>query len=224
MSQFGSRARAFFDRIFPERQIYHRSGGTVRYVSLSPGKQALLALSAVGLAGWCVYATTNTILDSQQASASNTEVERERAKYDRWLDESRAQAAAAQAQLEERTRQFDRATAEFESRHEILRSLLEYAGGSSLQVAAARPIERDGARMIMAASIDEAEPRQARTVSSEPYQVTTVGYRARPDRLVSDQDATLSELEDQVVERSEQVRGVLRLTGVPMSSVTGPEA
>ena len=48
MSQFGSRARAFFDRAFPERQIYHRSGGTVRYVSLSPGKQALLALSAVG--------------------------------------------------------------------------------------------------------------------------------------------------------------------------------
>ena len=44
MSQFGSRARAFFDRVFPERQIYHRSGGTVRYVSLSPGKQALLAL------------------------------------------------------------------------------------------------------------------------------------------------------------------------------------
>ena len=51
-----------FDRVFPERQIYHRSGGTVRYVSLSPGKQALLALSAVGLAGWCVYATANTLL------------------------------------------------------------------------------------------------------------------------------------------------------------------
>lgn len=224
MSQFGSRARSLFDRMFPERQIYHRSGGTVRYVSLSPGKQALLAMTAVGLAGWCVYATANTLLEGPQATASNAEIERERAKYDRWLNESRAQAAASQALLEERTRQFDRATADFESRHEVLRSLLEYAGGASLQLAANRPIERDGARIIMAASIDEAEPRQSRAIASEPYQVTTVGYRARSENLERDQQETLAELEDTVVERSEQVRGVLRLTGVSMASLTGPEA
>lgn len=221
MSQVGSRARAFFDRIFPERQIYHRSGGTVRYVSLSPGKQALLALSAVGLTGWCVYATANTLLEGPQASASNAEVERERAKYDRWLNESRAQAAASQALLEERTRQFDRATQDFETRHEVLRSLLEYAGGNGMQLAATRAIERDGARMIMAASIDEAEPRQSRAVTSEPYQVTTVGFRARAERLEVDQEQTLSELEDQVVEQSETVRGVLRLTNISMVSLTG---
>ena len=224
MSQFGSRARSLFDRLFPERQIYHRSGGTVRYVSLSPGKQALLAMTAVGLAGWCVYATANTVLEGPQATASNAEVERERAKYDRWLNESRAQAAASQALLEERTRQFDRATADFESRHEVLRSLLEYAGGATLQLAANRPIERDGARIIMAASIDEAEPRQSRAIASEPYQVTTVGFRARTERLEGDQEHTLAELEDSVVERSEQTRGVLRLTGVSMASLTGPEA
>jgi len=224
MSQFGSRARSLFDRMFPERQIYHRSGGTVRYVSLSPGKQALLALGAVGLAGWCVYASANTLLEGPQATASNAEVERERAKFDRWLNESRAQAAASQALLEERTRQFDRTAADLESRHEVLRSLLEYAGGSPLQLASSRPIERDGARIIMAASIDEAEPRQSRAVASEPYQVTTVGFRARTERLESEQEQTLSELEDQVVDRSEQVRGVLRLTGVSMASLTGPEA
>ncbi len=223
MNQVGSRARAFFDRAFPERQIYHRSGGSVRYVSLSPGKQALLALGAVGFAGWCVYATANTLLEGPQATASNAEVDRERAKYDRWLNESRAQAAAAQAQLEERSRQFDLATQDFESRHEVLRSLLEYAGGSTL-TASARPIERDGARIIMAATIDEAEPRQSRAVASEPYQVTTVGFRARVDRLETDQEQTLSELEDAVVERSEQTRGVLRLTGVSMASLTGPES
>lgn len=180
-------------------------------------------MTAVGLAGWCVYATTNTLMEGPQATASNAEVERERAKYDRWLNESRAQAAASQALLEERTRQFDRATADFESRHEVLRSLLEYAGGASLQVASNRPIERDGARIIMAASIDEAEPRQSRAVASEPYQVTTVGFRARTEALEGDQEQTLSELEDSVVERSEQVRGVLRLTGVSMASLTGEE-
>ena len=56
MSQFPHRAKALFDRVFPERQIYHRSGGTVRYVSLKPSHQALMALAGVGIAGWCAYA------------------------------------------------------------------------------------------------------------------------------------------------------------------------
>ena len=223
MSQFGSRARAFFDRVFPERQIYHRSGGSVRYISLSPSKQALLALGAVGIAGWCVYATGNTLLEGPRATAQNAEVERLQQKYDRWLSEARAQSAASQAQLEERTQAFERATAEFEHRHEILRSLLEYSGGASA-VASNRPVERDGARILMQASIDEAEPRQSRAMAAEPYQVQTVGFRARADRLEADQEHTLAEIEDTVVERGEQVRGVLRLTGVSVSSLTQPDA
>lgn len=223
MSQFGRRARAMFDRAFPERQIYHRSGGTVRYVSLSPSRQALIALGAASVAGWCVYATADVLMQGPRHSAQNAEVDRLQAKYDRWLNEARAQAAASQAQLDERTSAFERATSEFESRHEVLRSLLEYAGGSSLS-AAARPIERDGARMLMQASIDEAEPRVSRAVSGEAYQVQTVGFRARVDRLEADQGAALSELEDSVVQRSEQVQGVLRLTGVSMSSLTESDA
>lgn len=184
----------------------------------------MLALGAVGLAGWCVYATASTLVEGAGAGASSAEIERERAKYDRWLNESRAQAAASQSLLEERTRQFERATQEFEARHEVLRSLLEYAGGNSIQLAATRPIERDGARIIMAASIDEAEPRQSRMTSNDAYRVTTVGFRARQDELESDQEQTLAELEDQVVERSESVRGVLRLTGVSMASLADDDA
>src|SRR5215204_2959536 len=103
MSQFGSRARAFFDRAFPERQIYHRSGGTVRYVALSPSKQALLALGAVGVAGWCSYASVNVLMRGQILASQTDESSRLEAKYKRWLSEARAREAAAQAQLKERT-------------------------------------------------------------------------------------------------------------------------
>ncbi|MDX2237147.1 MAG: peptidoglycan DD-metalloendopeptidase family protein [Hyphomonadaceae bacterium] len=222
MSQFGTRARAFFDRTFPERQIYHRSGGTVRYVSLSPSRQALMALGAVGVAGWCVYATAHTLMTPSLTAQTNTEVGRLQAKYDRWLSDARAQADTAQAQLEERTRSFEATTAEFERRHEVLRSLLEYAGGSSL-TAAARPIERDGARLLMRASIDEAEPRVSRALSVEPMQVQTVGFRGRVDRLETEQTLALAELEDSVVESAEQVRGVLRLTGVSVQRLTNAD-
>ena len=88
MSQFPHRAKALFDRVFPERQIYHRSGGTVRYVSLKPSHQALMALAGIGIAGWCAYASVNVLMSGQVMSAQETEVDRMEAKYKRWLAES----------------------------------------------------------------------------------------------------------------------------------------
>jgi hypothetical protein len=99
MSQFPHRAKKLFDKWFPERQIYHRSGGTVRYVSLRPSHQALLALAAVGVAGWCAYATINVVMGNQVLTAQESEIDRREAKYKRWLAEARLSEAAAQAKL-----------------------------------------------------------------------------------------------------------------------------
>ncbi|HWA23041.1 MAG TPA: peptidoglycan DD-metalloendopeptidase family protein [Caulobacterales bacterium] len=213
MSQFGTRARAFFDRVFPERQIYHRSGGTVRYVALSPSKQALLALGAVGVAGWCSYASVNVLMRGQILSSQTDESSRLEAKYKRWLSEARARESAAQAQLKERTETFNKATVEFERRHETLKLLLDFAGGSNV-VADTRPVERDGAKLLVQASIEEAEPRVSREWDEPAYKVQTVGFKARVDKLKNEQTAFLSAAEEAAVSRSEEIQGVLRATGV----------
>lgn len=213
MSQFGTRARAFFDRVFPERQIYHRSGGTVRYVALSPSKQALLALGAVGVAGWCSYASVNVLMRGQILSSQTDESSRLEAKYKRWLSEARARESAAQAQLKERTDTFNKATVEFERRHETLKLLLDFAGGSNV-VADTRPVERDGAKLLVQASIEEAEPRVSREWDEPAYKVQTVGFKARVDKLKSEQTSFLSAAEEAAVSRSEEIQGVLRATGV----------
>jgi murein DD-endopeptidase MepM/ murein hydrolase activator NlpD len=213
MSQFGTRARAFFDRVFPERQIYHRSGGTVRYVALSPSKQALLALGAVGVAGWCSYASVNVLMRGQILASQTDESSRLEAKYKRWLSEARAREAAAQAQLKERTDTFNKATVEFERRHETLKLLLDFAGGSNV-VADTRPVERDGAKLLVQASIEEAEPRVSREWDEPAYRVQTVGFKARVDKLKTEQTAFLSAAEEAAVSRSEEIQGVLRATGV----------
>jgi murein DD-endopeptidase MepM/ murein hydrolase activator NlpD len=100
--------------------------------------------------------------------------------------------------------------------------LLDYAGGSSIS-AAARPVERDGASLLMQASIDEAEPRQSREWEEPSYRVQTVGFRARVDRLKTEQTAFLTAAEEAAVERSEQIRGVLRMTGVGFSRLSGED-
>ena len=137
-------------------------------------------------------------------------------KYQRWLRESRAREAAAQAQLQERTQAFERATSEFERRHETLKMLLNYAGGSTF-TASTRPVERDGAKLLMQASIEEADPRQSRdqaSVDAGDYQVQNVSFKARIDRLKAEQNAFLSKAEEAAVGRAEEIRGVLRMTGV----------
>lgn len=218
MSQFGSRTRAFFERVFPERQIYHRSGGTVRYVALSPSKQALLALAGVGIAGWCAYASVNVVMAGQIMPSGNDENARMVATYKRWLAEARAREAAAQSQLQDRTNAFNKATEEFERRHETLKLLLDFAGGGSAMTANARPVERDGAKLLMQASIEEAEPRVSREWDQTPsYTVQSVGFKARVDKIKSEQTAFLAAAEEAAVERAEEIQGVLRMTGVGYS-------
>ena len=218
MSQFGSRARSLFDRMFPERQIYHRSGGTVRYVSLSPGKQALLALSAVGLAGCCVYATTNTLLEGPQLRPRTPKFDRERASRS-LAERPRAQAAASQALLEGGPAVSIGPPLISRSLHEVLRSLIEYAGGASLQLAANRPIERDGARIIMAAS----SMKPSRAVARHRVRALPVhdGRIPRPRRGARGRSRTNPRRTRRHRGRTQRaVRGVLRITGVSMASLT----
>ncbi len=57
-----SQTKALFEKAFPERQIYHRSGGSVRYVSISPWRQAVMAGAATLVVGWCMFATVAVLL------------------------------------------------------------------------------------------------------------------------------------------------------------------
>ncbi len=219
MSEFGHRARALFDRVFPERQIYHRSGGTVRYISLSPHKQAAMAIGAVGVSAWCVYATASMMLQGPVTAGGNPETQRQIASYERMLTEAQAQNSAMQAQLDERTRNYEENMREYEQRHNVLSHLVELARGSSVTLARA-PLDADGARMVNQASIDEADPRQSRALAEPGARVRAIGFRAEADQLQSQQELTLAHLENVMVEESEEVRGVLRLTGVSVSRLT----
>ncbi len=222
MSEIGHRARALFDRVFPERQIYHRSGGTVRYISLSPQKQAILALGAVGVAGWCAYATANIMLQGPVTGGSNPETQRQIASYERMLTEAHAQTSAMQAQLDERTRAYEDLTREYEQRHNVLSSLVELARGSTLSMARA-PLDADGARIVNQASIDEADPRESRALAEPGARVRAIGFRAEADDLRSQQELTLAELENVMVEEAEEIRGVLRMTGISVTRLTDDE-
>jgi murein DD-endopeptidase MepM/ murein hydrolase activator NlpD len=159
------------------------------------------------------------MLEGAASGGPTGEVERVKAYYERSLTEAQAQTSAALAQLDERTRAFERTQVEIEQRHEVLASLLELATGSTLTLAA-QPLDSSDGRMINQASIEEADARQSRALAGDGARVQSVGFRARADDMRSEQEMALAQLENAVVEQSEQMRGVLRMTGVSLTSLT----
>jgi murein DD-endopeptidase MepM/ murein hydrolase activator NlpD len=212
MKNMQNKAKTWFERTFPERQIYHRSGGTVRYISITPTQQMLAAGGAALAAGWCVFATVSVVTQGPKLNAHSDALANNEAKWQRWVSETNARAATAQSLLEERTEAFQRATVEFEQRHETLKLLLTaLKSPESIETASLRG---NGSNLLMEASIEEAAPRQSRTTPVVTASLEVAGIRANIDQLRREQNEFLDEAEELAVERAESARGVLQLTGV----------
>jgi hypothetical protein len=104
MAKWSSNLKATFDRAFPERQIYHRSGGTVRYISISPWQQAMMAAGVTAIAGWTVFATASFVFGGGETTLAGGEG-KELAKYERWVQDLRARESLQRTLLEERSKE-----------------------------------------------------------------------------------------------------------------------
>ena len=69
-------------RWFPDRQIYHRSDGQVRYFAISTGIQIGALAGATVLAGWLCFATVSVAFHDRALAAKDAELERERINFD----------------------------------------------------------------------------------------------------------------------------------------------
>ncbi len=195
---------------FPERQIYHRSGGTVRYFTVSSFQQMVLSCAALTIASWCLYATGRVLLAPGNGGlvAGSGEVH----KLERWVQELRARDELSSSQLASRTEAFENAAQDLETRHETLETMLNaFKNGDQLQVSNLRG---DGASLLVTASIDDADGRQSQRFSQAPSTLPRVGLSGQVSTLRTKQDALLDAIEEEAVERTEAARGVLRLTKV----------
>lgn len=212
MKDVQNKAKSVVERVFPERQIYHRSDGAVQYISISPAQQMMFAGGVALAAGWCLFATVSVISQGPRLSASSDALDRNEAKWQRWVSETNARAATAQSLLEERTQAFERETNEFKRRHETLKLLITaLKSNEAIDTASLRG---NGSSLLIEASIDEAAPRQSREAPVVTASLEVAGFRAKIDTLRQEQTAFLAEAEELAVERAERARGVLKLTGI----------
>lgn len=205
-------------RWFPDRQIYHRSDGQVRYFAISTTVQISALMGATVLAGWLCFSTVSVAFHGQAMAAKEHEIERERLESHRLVAEARATEATAISLMESRMEEFDRTAYEFQMRHETLRQLVEFAEQLTGQEMEPSPALDDG-RVLMAATPADPTPREARdplisiaaTASGEPEDQVTY--------LMGEQDSVLAQAEDATEARLQNLRAVLRLTGLDLEAV-----
>jgi len=204
-------------RWFPDRQIYHRSDGQVRYFAISTTLQVSALFAATVLAGWLCFTTVSVAFHGRAIAAKETQIEEERVQASRLIAEAQASEATAISLVESQSAEFDRTAVEFQLRHETLRQLVEFAEQLSGSVMEPSP-ELDDGRVLMAATPADPTPREARdslvslaSLSEDPED--QINY------LMGEQDLVLAQAEDATETRLENLRAVLRLTGLNIEDI-----
>jgi murein DD-endopeptidase MepM/ murein hydrolase activator NlpD len=82
--------RNWFNRLFPERQLYHRSHGQVRFVSMSAQTQIALLIVTLAFLGWVAYASVNVVFKEQIISAKERNLVAMQANYENRLAEAQS--------------------------------------------------------------------------------------------------------------------------------------
>ncbi|WP_306016575.1 M23 family metallopeptidase [Oceanicaulis sp. MMSF_3324] len=197
---------------FPDRQIYHRTEGQVRYFAITTEMQLSAIAGVCLLAVWLSLTTVGMLLDGRADHRAKQQFAEIEAEYRNEVDEARAAEAAAIAYMESRTDAFDRTAGEFQMRHDTLRRLLDFADDLSVGEERESPSLDEG-RILMAAAPADPDPRQALVdpVGEEAFDGLA---EERVAALLADQEAALAEAENAAERRLENLRAVLRLTGM----------
>lgn len=197
---------------FPDRQIYHRTEGQVRYFAVTTEMQLAVIGAICLLVIWLTTTSVGLILkDSHHNTALEQFADRESRMMEQ-LEEARASEAAAISYVESRTNAFDRTAGEFQLRHDTLRRLLDFADDLSIGDDSQSPALEAG-RILMAAQSEDPDPRGALFDSGGEQSADGLAEE-RVAALLSSQDAALAEAEDSAQRRLDNLRAVLRLTGM----------
>jgi murein DD-endopeptidase MepM/ murein hydrolase activator NlpD len=114
-----------FGHYFTEKQIYVRSKGSVRYLSLSSRSQSLLVIFAILLSGWLAFTSVRTILADRIEAQAVIDLKNQIVLYQDKLNKLQADYDSLNGQLALATDWFDETTSRLEARHKAITSMLE---------------------------------------------------------------------------------------------------
>ena len=134
-----ARLRRSLDDLFPERHLYIRSGGEMRSLVLTTGRQMIIAGGVAAGALWMGVSTAAMLVGAMSASGHDQELARLQAKSERLVADREARLNSAMVQLNQAEGGVGDLASSVERRHAALAILLTEAKGQPGAQAALGP-------------------------------------------------------------------------------------
>ena len=203
---------------FPERQIYIRSGGEVKCLTLSTRKQVTAVAALAFLVLWCLATLLNLLWGHNPLRSQNESFRLREARLERALEDIRAREASIRAQLEEERASFASATEEFQEKHETLAQLLSGAGKADT-VRPITAVEYAAGQVQMSPVVRDVTPRQARRDALVTKAANNRSLSRDFRRLDETQNTFLVSAESDTLERIERSRAILGAADLDIDEV-----
>jgi len=202
---------------FPERQLYLRSGGEVKYYVFGTKTQMAIVGGLMAVAAWCLFTMFNLLWGYNPMRAPAQEIKRVEARYQRLLADAQAKESNARLMLNEQRTSFEQMAQNFKEKHETISQILK------TETAPALPSTDSGYagnRVLMAPTIRDAAPRTARTAIIKSASLDTGMEIDRSlNNLDNTQNAILVSAETDTLDRIERGRAIIRATDLSVDTV-----
>jgi len=202
---------------FPERQIYLRSGGEVKYYVFGTRTQMAIVGGLMVVAAWCLFTMFNLIWGHNPLRAPSKEIKRVEARYQRLLADSQAKESNARLMLNEQRQNFEQMAKSFEEKHQTISQIIKTGVDSSLPTGT---VKYAGNRVLMAPTIRDVVPRTSRTALIQKASLDTGMEIDRSLANLDDtQNAILVSAEADTLNRIERNRAIINATDLKVDTV-----
>ncbi len=211
--------RSYVLRHFPERQIYLRSGGEVKYYVLSTRLQIAVVSTITLMALWCLYTMINLLVGHNPLRTSGQEMRFQKANYERMVADLKAKEENTQLMLAEQRTNFESMAREIEVKHQTLSQMM---GSKAISIPVSGPstIEYAENRVLMAPTARDAAPRQSRRDIIKTASLSTgLDLDNSLNTLGNTQDVFLINAERETLDKIERNRALIRSTDMDVETV-----
>ncbi len=217
-----SRTRALGDlwsrllKYFPEHQIYLRTNGKVRFVTLPSGLQMGLSAIALAMVGWMTVATWNYFNENIRLAAKEAK-----------LLEMRGHIEALSSDLQSLQTDIIEQAATLEARQSLLQSVLEQGLGESLEgldliEQPQQPETKDGEKSAALDAVLAPSPGQVAAGFERRYQSLAQSQQRLASALVNVAQSEIDSVEQTLSSLNLSLAHFLDADGVAGNNVGGP--
>ena len=214
-----SDVRTHILRHFPERQIYLRSGGEVKYYVLSTRLQLAVSATFTIMALWCLYTMINLLVGNNPLRTSGQQMKHQKANYERMVADLKAKEENTRLMLSEQRNSFETMARQLEQKHQTLSQIM----GSQIatgEISGSANTEYATSRVLMAPTPRDATPRESRRGFVKTASLTTgMDFDNSLNTMGDSQDAFLISAERDTQDKIERNRSLIQSTDMDVETI-----